>query len=991
MTQEFHISVTPIGGDDYLVRTERVAPGVPLAEEQVNWPVDEWLERAKLLMNDPLTGLLRSDDLQLIDLAIPVTDNSPEAQRSLNLSLFGQQLYNALFQGTLRDSWMTAQGIAQHRQDVLRLRLGLKDHRLPRLPWEVLHTGDRPIAARTDLVFSRYHSSFAVMSSPFQLQQIPAVEPGQPLKILLVLAAPTDQEVLALKQEALHLQEELQGSLRNGNKTHSEIQITLLEQPGREQLTQALEHNHYHVLHYAGHSNLGTAGGKLYLVSNKTGLTETLSGDDLAGLLVNNGIRMAVFNSCRGGYTASGGAEDGLEGNLVEALVKRGIPAVLAMAERIPDDVALNLSRLFYRNIKQLYPIDLSLNRARQGLLSSYGSNQMYWALPILYLHPKFDGCLLPVVEEEVEPAPVANPGLEIRDQKEAIEDKPVEETLNGNGYAPTDAWTRLGETEQPELDDPEFGDLEYQQELETVARLVNQLSQNSATRELEDKPLPASPGENLLPEAEDESRAGDYLILPEKPDHVLSQSGGFNNSNGAGNGISAQSELLDSSVYVELEQLLAESGKPTEMIAACNRAIQDDPTDSLAYDRLGQALSQQGYLAEAIVAYQQALHLNPSLADAHYHLGQTYYQQGNVRQAIRAYSQALQINPQLVNVRHSLEVALQRQGVQLPPEQKLSSLPPQPSHERAQTTNREPAGTRPSQPSRPIPAPPPTPSAPPTSKTTHRRTPSRSLLWIGAGAIGMSSLLLGVWFLHGRMDGLVSLPVFGQSIPGELPNPKNLKQASTTRITAFATQQLNQGDIPNARRAIEILLDRGALPQAAVALTPALNRQGNNATIDFLMGRLAWQFLRKGNKLYSVEDARRSWERAAENQPTVPYQNALGFAYYSKSDLERASEAWLRALQLAGAGEQTTANASSQTSSPGETLTAYAGLALVSMQKAEKAPSTTKARLLKQAIELREKVLSEDPVNFQPKALSQNWLWSDKTIQDWRKLLSLK
>ena len=58
MTQEFHISVTPIGEDDYLVRTERVAPGVPLAEEQVTWPVDEWLAQASLLMNDPLQGLL---------------------------------------------------------------------------------------------------------------------------------------------------------------------------------------------------------------------------------------------------------------------------------------------------------------------------------------------------------------------------------------------------------------------------------------------------------------------------------------------------------------------------------------------------------------------------------------------------------------------------------------------------------------------------------------------------------------------------------------------------------------------------------------------------------------------------------------------------------------------------------------------------------------------------------------------------------------------
>jgi len=76
-------------------------------------------------------------------------------------------------------------------------------------------------------------------------------------------------------------------------------------------------------------------------------------------------------------------------------LIRRGVPAVLAMAGQIPDEVALTLARLFYRNLKQGNPVDLSLGRARQGLVSAYGSNQLYWALPILYMHPQFDGSLV--------------------------------------------------------------------------------------------------------------------------------------------------------------------------------------------------------------------------------------------------------------------------------------------------------------------------------------------------------------------------------------------------------------------------------------------------------------------------------------------------------------------------------------------------------------------------------------------------------------------
>jgi len=389
VAQEFHISVTPLGKhDDYLVRIERVAPGVSLAEEQVSWPLEEWLTQAKQLMNDPLFSVLQGRAAAVDGSFAMPSWGEPYSQSSLNLVALGQELYNALFKGSLRDSWMMAQAIAQNQRSVLRLRLGLKGTELPRLPWEVLHAGDRPLATGTDVAFSRYQMTKGLIRPVPK----PLSPPNQPLKILMVIAGPSDQESLELLQEASHLKEELRHRSPNGPPA---IHLTILEQPGREQLTQALEQGKYQVFHYAGHSNLGESGGDVYLVSKKTGLTETVRGDDLAGLLVNNGVQLAVFNSCRGAHTAASDTqENGNDQNLAQALVKRGIPGVLAMAERIPDEVALTLTRLLYRNINQGYPIDLSLSRARQGLISAYGSNQLYWALPVLYLHPAFDGFL---------------------------------------------------------------------------------------------------------------------------------------------------------------------------------------------------------------------------------------------------------------------------------------------------------------------------------------------------------------------------------------------------------------------------------------------------------------------------------------------------------------------------------------------------------------------------------------------------------------------
>ncbi len=386
--EELHISVTPVGDDKYLVRTEQAPKGVLPAEEQVVWPVAGWLSQATKLMEDPLSMLMRLNDHP------DSSSNSPTANSERttlgNLVELGQELYQALFQGSLLDRLTSAQAIAHNQGNVLRLRLGLKGPHLPRLPWEVIHEETRAIATGKDLVFSRYQPTLAPVALPGNT--------GDRVKILMVLAAPTDRENLALKREAVHLQEDLKARWRSGTPVTGkppQIQLDILEQPNREELTRALEQNNYQVLHYSGHSDVGAGGGELYLVNRKTGLSEVLTGNDLAGLLVNAGIRMAVFNSCRGAYTASSDPTDATgRRSLAEALVKRGVPGVLAMAERITDDVALTLTRLFYYNIKQGYPVDLSLNRARQGLMSAYGSHELYWALPVLYLHPEFDGYL---------------------------------------------------------------------------------------------------------------------------------------------------------------------------------------------------------------------------------------------------------------------------------------------------------------------------------------------------------------------------------------------------------------------------------------------------------------------------------------------------------------------------------------------------------------------------------------------------------------------
>jgi hypothetical protein len=238
-------------------------------------------------------------------------------------------------------------------------------------------------------------------------------------------------------------------------------------------------------------------GGEIYLVSRRTGLTETLSGDDLAGLLVNNNIQMAVFNSCLGTYAATrnnDNAEAG-ERNLTETLVKRGVRGVLAMSERIPDEVALTLTQLFYRNLSQGYPVDLCVSRMRQGLISAYGSHQMYWALPILYLQREFDGYLCPEMYlpqtgdlfDEYDPQLTSNSLIYSQTSNDSELALPLE-AMSGENFAPnTSEWDWLREDGWNNLDltdDKEYDDSSYAEDSAIISDLFRQLDQQSVPGE---------------------------------------------------------------------------------------------------------------------------------------------------------------------------------------------------------------------------------------------------------------------------------------------------------------------------------------------------------------------------------------------------------------------------------------------------------------------------------------------------------------------------
>nr|WP_202895430.1 cell division protein HetF [Iningainema tapete] len=818
-----------------MVRTEQVAPGVPLAEELVTWPVAEWLTAAGHLMNDPLKSVFQGDAI---------------ARNSVNLVALGQQLYNTLFQGTLRDSWITAQGIAQNHQQVLRLRIGLKDTRLARLPWEVMHASDRPLATGPYIAFSRYQSGIGSASRlPSTNMPSPLDEVG--IRVLMAIASPNDQVRLdLLKQEAINLQAVLYRNIEDGSYT-PQIELTLLEQPGREELTQALEQGRYHVLHYSGHSNVGSNGGEIYLVNNRTGLTETLSGDDLAGLLVNNNIQMAVFNSCLGTYApTSEPSVDSGERNLTESLVKRGIRSVLAMSERIPDDVALTLTQLFYHNLSQGYPVDLCVSRMRQGLITAYGTHQMYWALPILYLQPEFDGVLSPEIY--------------------------------------------LSQTEES------FD--EYDSTIGTTPTIYSPLTNHGQM------PLPI---EDILPSSlvrGDSTELDDWL------------------------GDETWGDIAEEIEY-------------------------DDPSyaeDSALVSDLFREIDNQKSAPDS--------HMTAELVQE--------YGEDN----IYAQEQYFQLNSQDDDEEMWAEIRAAAYGRNIETHQVESSLPEAPPPQFEQSWSATPLQT--------------------SGTIGEKAQPKRSNRWLSVvgGSVGVAALATVVG-LNWWQQQVSKLPeVATQSQPSKHPEV-NLKADATGIVTAYATDKLRKGDLTLGLMGVEELLNRNALNNAKAALDSVSSHQADDAQLNFLKGRLAWQSVQAGDSLYSIEDARRFWESAVKANPdSFVYKNALGFAYYTQGKLELANDSWFQALNVAVKQQSKPSASDAAIASqpvPKEALTAYAGLAIGMYKTAPNQPENKRQRYISEAVKLGQKVVKDDPESFQLDKIRKNWLWTQKTVEDWQSLLA--
>ena len=327
--------------------------------------------------------------LSEVDPAAPMT-NQPASFSSRYMQHLGMNLWQWLFAGPVKSSLDRAQGIAIGQGLPLRLRLEIRDPELISLPWEIMQrqAGSRALSLKRKILFSRTSSD---------VDSLEARPLERSLRILLVLGkdSPNDAEErsttsqLKLEHEAALLKKILEQNSHLNLRPTAKRRVDMLVQPGAAELSNALETGSYNVFFYSGHGMPGPDGGLLFLSDT------TLSGTELSQVLLRAKVRLAVFNTCWGAKPEESRARSLPRSSLAEVLLHHGLPAVIAMRDSIADEEAVSFIQALAQALAERKAVDEAVAIARQHLLTLYHFNQPAWTLPVLYMHPDFDGELL--------------------------------------------------------------------------------------------------------------------------------------------------------------------------------------------------------------------------------------------------------------------------------------------------------------------------------------------------------------------------------------------------------------------------------------------------------------------------------------------------------------------------------------------------------------------------------------------------------------------
>lgn len=357
---EFEIHIAPGSGQDYPVVVMKSPAGETTGTLRIPFEPSQ------------LASQLQGIETAVRDSAFPVRGIAMDEGGKTSVKDFGKLLFEALFVDQVHAKFRMSQDRARLEKKGLRIRLRIEAPDLTTLPWEFLYdgsTGDYvALSSNTPVV------RFLESDRPPETLTVKG-----PISILAMVASPNDRPKLNVKRERERMEAATRGLQEAGL-----LRLDWLEGSSWRDLQSALRKNDYHIFHFVGHGGFDAAEGEGVLAfTNEDGGTHLMTATKVGRLLADEpALRLVVLNSCLG---AKGNTTD-VFSSTAATLVRRGVPAVIAMQYEISDDAAIEFSRSLYEALGNEMPVDAAVGEARKAI-SMVGDKSVEWGTPVLHMH----------------------------------------------------------------------------------------------------------------------------------------------------------------------------------------------------------------------------------------------------------------------------------------------------------------------------------------------------------------------------------------------------------------------------------------------------------------------------------------------------------------------------------------------------------------------------------------------------------------------------
>ncbi len=354
---DFEIEIAPGTDGDYPVEVIRSPAGEARGSLRLPYDAGQLAER----LRDIEMAILRSGTGRRKMMSPDV-----KAVRS-----FGSALSAALLANDVRTAFEISRREASDREMGLRVKLHIRPPELAALPWEFLYD----VGEEEYLCLKRSNPLVRYLELPRFCETL-AIEP--PLQVLGMVAAPSDQDPVDVANEQRRLSEALAPLSERGL-----VAVDWVPDQTWRGLQRALRRRNWHVFHFIGHGMYDPEQDEgLLALGSEDGTTYPLTSSQLGRLLGDQPqLRLAVLNSCEGARSSS----SDMFSSTAAVLMRRGLPAVLAMQYEITDRAAVEFSRAFYEAVADGQPVEAAVTEARIAVSLAI-PHTLEWAVPVLHL-----------------------------------------------------------------------------------------------------------------------------------------------------------------------------------------------------------------------------------------------------------------------------------------------------------------------------------------------------------------------------------------------------------------------------------------------------------------------------------------------------------------------------------------------------------------------------------------------------------------------------